>query len=391
VTAALRDDSTTLALDGARSVSFDGAGRLLRASWDGRSIRRSLDHRFVERRRTGRHSWRHARRELPAAEAEALVEAVRRETRAVREAAGQASAGESGRATLVERLDAVLAWTPERLAAEAERFASVYRPVPILPPDQYRALVVQLTEGCPYGRCVFCPFYRDRPFRVKTGGEFSAHLQAVRAFFGEGLSLRRGVFVGDADALSLPATPLLDAFDRLAAGLEPRQLEGGISGFIDAFGGSPRSRQELQALARLGLRRVYLGLESGCDDVLAFLEKPAAAAEALALVGSLHGAGVQVGVIVLLGAGGAVLAERHVAETQAVLRAMRLRAGDVLYLSPLVADEDSPYRRKEREAGIRAATDEDLDAQLQALRAAVGIGADRGAQVAVYDIRDFLY
>jgi radical SAM superfamily enzyme YgiQ (UPF0313 family) len=386
----MRDDSTTLGLDAARSVSFDAAGRLLRASWDGRSIRRSLDHRFVERRRTGRHPWRHVRRELSAAEAGALLETIRRDLRAVRDAARRVPAAEAGRATLGERLDAVLAWTAERLAAEAGRFAAVYRPVPVLPPDQHRALVVQLTEGCPYGRCVFCPFYRDRPFRVKTGAEFSAHLQAVRAFFGEGLSLRRGVFVGDADALALPAARLLDAFERLAAGLTPRLLEHGIAGFIDAFGGSRKSLPEVRALARLGLRRVYLGLESGCDEVLAFLEKPAAAAEALALVDALHGAGVQVGVIVLLGAGGAALGARHVTETQAVLRAMRLRTGDILYLSPLVADEDSPYRRKEREAGIRAATDEEFEAQLQALRAAVQAGAG-GPKVAVYDIRDFLY
>jgi hypothetical protein len=56
-----------------------------------------------------------------------------------------------------------------------------------------------------------------------------------------------------------------------------------------------------------------------------------------------------------------------------------------------VAADDSPYRRKEREAGIRPATDEELDAQLQALRAAVREGASPGPKVAVYDIRDWLY
>src|SRR5512142_2877733 len=87
VSAALRHDSTTLGLDGTHSVSFDRAGRLQRASWGGRSVRRALDNRFVERRRTGHYPWSHTRRELSPAEWRALVEAVHEEVSAARQAA----------------------------------------------------------------------------------------------------------------------------------------------------------------------------------------------------------------------------------------------------------------------------------------------------------------
>jgi hypothetical protein len=383
-TAALRADSTTLGLPG-RSASFDAAGRLLRASAATRSVRRTLDNRFVEKRKTGRHAWSYARRELECGERAALLEGLAQDARAVR--AGLPA----GEAELAARLTAVLAWTPARLEAEAARFAAAYRPVPILPPDQYRALVVQLTEGCAHNRCAFCELYRDRPYHVKRGGEFSAHLAAVRGFFGAGLALRRGLFLGDANALILPLPRLLEALDRIEAELGPAWTGAGVSAFTDAFGGLHRSVETFRALAARGLRRVYLGLESGSDALLRFLDKPATAPEAVALVERLHAAGIRVGAIVMLGLGGDRHAAAHLADSRKVLEAMRLRAGDILYLSPLVAAPGSPYAARCEAAGIHALDDDGLEAQRQALAALFPPGTPDRPKVAVYDIRDFLY
>jgi hypothetical protein len=369
-------------VDAARSLSFDRAGRLVRASWSGRSVRRGLDSRFVEKRKTGRYAWSYARRELPAGERAALVETVREAVAGVR-ASLPAGGAEAARA----RLDTVLTWSAERLEAERKRFAAVYGPVPILPPDQYRALVVQVTEGCSYNRCAHCRFYRDRPFHAKTPAELAGHVAGVQRFFGQGLSLRRGVFLGDANALVLPPAWLHAAFDTLEAGLGAAPLSAGVAAFIDAFTGAPRGADHFSALARRGLRRVYLGLESGSDAVLDFLEKPAAAADAATLVARLKAAGLAVGVIVMLGVGGLPYAARHVAETRALLAALPLAAGDLLYLSPLAADPDSLYRRKEQAAGISPVGDAEMERQYETLR----LPARSGVKSALYDIRDFLY
>ena len=50
--------------------------------------------------------------------------------------------------TVRDALDRVLACTPERLEQDRETFNIIYKPVSILPPDQYLALVLQATEGC---------------------------------------------------------------------------------------------------------------------------------------------------------------------------------------------------------------------------------------------------
>src|SRR5690606_30427165 len=135
----------------------------------------------VERR------WRESRRQRQRLTPE--------EAKAVFAEAYQAAAGIYPQAgpEIRKRLDEeILRWTPERLLAEKERFDQVYRPISILPPDQYLSIVLQATEGCTWNRCTFCTFYQDRPFRAKTEDEFARHVEGVRALLGKGVLMRKG-------------------------------------------------------------------------------------------------------------------------------------------------------------------------------------------------------
>jgi hypothetical protein len=394
VLAALREGSTTVGLDERDALSFDGAGRLIRAFWGGRSIRRGLDHRFLEKRRTGPSPWSADRRTLDPAESRALLDAVARDLGAVAEALAGAHPPLAGAQAemLRRRLAEILRWTPETLQADAAAFGRLYRPVPILPPDQYGAVVVQVTEGCSYNQCSFCHFYRDRAFRVKSPEELRHHLRAVREYFGNGLATRRSVFLADANALVLSPPRILDVLEAVADAL-PCAVPGfrGVYSFVDAFSGLPRAAADFRAMAARGLRRVYLGLETGCDALLRLLNKPSTTAEALGLARALKEGGVQLGVIVMVGIGGERFAASHLRETLAALERMPLGSGDLVYLSPLEASPDSPYRQREREAGIRPLGDAEVAEQLRSLRADLRKRPGRRPVVAVYDIRDFLY
>ena len=112
--------------------------------------------------------------------------------------------GSAADATLLEVLAAAAAFDAHAASADVARFQAVYHDIPILPPDQYSSLVLVATEGCRYNRCTFCGFYRDTQFRAKSVEEFQAHMQAALAYHGRGLTLRRGIFLGQADALCGP-------------------------------------------------------------------------------------------------------------------------------------------------------------------------------------------
>ena len=267
-------------------------------------------------------------------------------------------------------------WTVEQLLAEEERFLQAYRPVGIVPPDRYRSLILQATEGCAYNGCLFCSLYKGQRYRVVPPAEFRAHVQRVKAFVGSGLAERRGVFLGEANALAMPQPALLEVFDILHA--EVPALARDVSSFIDAFD-AYRTAEEFAALRQRGLTRVFIGVESGDEKTLAALGKPASVKGVGQLVDTIKQGGVSVGVIFLGGLG-----PSHVEKSAALVAQLGLDEGDVVYVSPLVVEARSPLAAQLERRGLGGT---DAEAEASELR----VRFKGRAKVARYDLRRWVY
>jgi radical SAM superfamily enzyme YgiQ (UPF0313 family) len=146
--------------------------------------------------------------------------------------------------------------------------------------------------------------------------------------------------------------------------------------------------EDYRVLAGLGLKRVYIGLESGHDPLLHFVKKPGQAADAIETVRSIKAAGIHVGVIVLIGLGGDRFAEGHTRDTLAVLNQLSLGAGDLIYFSDLVEAAGTPYPRIAAQQGLRALSADERAAQRAAIRNGLNLN---GVKISNYDIREFVY
>jgi radical SAM superfamily enzyme YgiQ (UPF0313 family) len=164
--------------------------------------------------------------------------------------------------------------------------------------------------------------------------------------------------------------------------------EGGIYAFLDAFTGTRKSEEDYRALAERGLRRVYIGLESGHDPLLEFVRKPGQARDAIETVQAIKAAGIHVGVIVLIGLGGERFAADHTRDTIDVLNQMQLDTGDLLYFSDLVEEPDTPYPVLATQQGIRTLTSAERATQRTAIRNGL---QPCGAKISHYDVREFVY
>ena len=287
---------------------------------------------------------------------------------------------------LSARLERISAWTPERLAMERERFLAAYAPVAILPPDQYDAVVLQATFGCSWNRCTYCTFYLDRPFEVRPTEALEAHAEAVTTLLGRAAEGRRSVFLADGNALVLSNARLRPVFDVARAAFPGRPL----AGFVDVFSGERKPVDDWRELRGLGLESVAIGVETGHDPLLAYLNKPGSAEEAAAFVGVLKEAGLRVSVIVMVGVGGRRWAEGHVRDTMALLGRLPLGRGDLVYLSPFVRHGDSAYARLAARDGLEDLSEVELAAQDRTLREAARAAAPE-ARVARYHIDEFVY
>ncbi len=369
--------------------SYDLAGRLWTAYLDGIAYRRGLDGRILAR-------WR------PAGEERCRVwlsppEALKIESRSHQTVTAAYQAIQSGEALLNHPLpeeghlafQRVIAFNEQHSLADARRYHEVYQPIGILPPDQYMAVVLQATEGCSFNTCTFCTFYKNRPFRIKSPDEFRQHAQAVKDFLGDGLSLRRTIFLGDANALVVPMPKLLPLIEEVHQVYDVDSL-GGIYAFLDGFSGEKKSVQDYHLLNQYGLKRVYIGLESGSAELLHFLKKPGHPDDAIQAVRAMKAGGVAVGVIVLLGVGGHQFAQVHVQETIRVLNAMPLDDDDILYFSHLLVNDDMPYAKDAVQAGLQPLTQEECAAQGEAIEQ--NLLLTQGLpKISRYDIREFVY
>ncbi len=382
----------TLSFGGVENYSFDGEGRPVGMWREAITYRRALDNRILAKWIDPQRPGRRLRQFLAEDARRAILEhALERAQEAGAQLANAPWATESEEAS--NWLGRVAAWSWTRLQAEATRFAAAYLPVPILPPDQYLSLVIQATEGCSWNECNFCTFYRDRPFRIKSLAALDAHIDDALAFVGRGITLRRSVFLADANAVIIAQDRLLPTLELVNRRLPmARGALDGIYAFISAPDALRKSATDFAALKVLNVRRLYVGLESGHDPLRRFLRKPGDAAHVVAAVESIKAGGLAVGLIVMVGVGGAAFRDAHLRDTVALVERLPLGAGDIIYLSPFVSDGSTPYDLDAATAAIAPLDEEAIRSEEARFKLALQPLARRaGLRISHYDVREFVY
>lgn len=393
VTLSLKPGALTVAWAETTVVVIDRAGRLWSYYSHGHHFRRGLNGKILSK---WSHSGTRQRRILQESEANLVVQRAADIMRTLDQrlviSAPQVGLGSSAvgaEDTVRDIVRRASAFDAAAARADAGRFHSVYKPIGILPPDQYMALVVQMTEGCSFNSCTFCSFYKGRPFHIKSPQELRSHVMAALAFLGDSIHIRTGVFLADANALAVPQSQLLELLDTLTETLGEKHT---MFAFVDGFSGQKKTAQDYAALSRCGLQRVYVGLESGHDPLLAAVKKPGQAADVVSAVRQMKSGGLNVGVIVMVGLGGQQYAEGHVRDTIHILNKMDLGQGDLLYFSEFIPS-GVPFRSPDVEESIpepQMLPHTELKAQREAIIAGLRF-TGRGPKIATYDIREFLY
>lgn len=388
--ASLQPGALALAFDQQTVLTYDRAGRLWSALLDGVTYRRGYDGRIMAKRTT---RGRRARRWLDGPAADAVLARAAALMRSLHAARGAWEAPPDIQAQLADIVGRAARFTPQAAAADARRFHSIYKPIGILPPDQYLALVLQLTEGCPFNTCTFCTLYRDRPFRIKPLDEFRAHVAAVLDYVGPALPMRKSLFLADANALGVPQDRLVESLVALPAALAAGRARAGgmaVYAFVDGFSGARKAPRDYAELAAHGLKRVYLGLESGHDALLKFLNKPGTAAQAVTAAQAMQAGGLAVCVIILLGAGGTRFADGHIGDTIQAVNAMALGAGDMIYFSEFVEQPGQPYGAIAARERLAPLTPRQMLEQRRAIQAGLRFDG-QPPRISTYDIREFVY
>jgi radical SAM superfamily enzyme YgiQ (UPF0313 family) len=188
----------------------------------------------------------------------------------------------------------------------------VYRP-----PSEADSLILPLTDGCSWNHCTFCEMYTapQKRFRPRDEEEVIESIRRCGDQFGD--SVKR-VFLADGDAMTLSTRRLATVLEAIG-----RELPGvrRVSSYCLPRNLRKKSVAELMKLAELGLSLVYVGAESGDDEVLALVNKGETFATSREALEKLQEAGIKRSVMILNGLGGHGLSQQHALNSAALINA----------------------------------------------------------------------
>lgn len=206
------------------------------------------------------------------------------------------------------------------------------------PPSEAYSLIVQVTIGCSQNRCIFCNMFKEKRFRIRKVEEVLEDLKEAR----ERYQYVEKIFLADGDALVCKMNDLERILNFIQENFkECRQV---------TLYGSPRSilmkkQEELKKLKELGISMIYMGLESGNDEVLAYMKKGVTSQEMIEAANKVKNANIRLSVTAISGLGGRRLWREHAKDTGLVLSQMK---PDYVGLLTLMIEEDLPLYDKIR-------------------------------------------
>ena len=189
-------------------------------------------------------------------------------------------------------------------------FGSVYRP-----PSEAYSLIVQVTYGCSHNTCAFCSMYKEKHFALRPLEEVLEDFEMARKTYRK---VGR-VFLADGDALVRKAQELYVILDRIRE-LFPECER--VTCYASPSSIQIRTEEELRTLREKGLTMVYMGLESGSDQVLEKMNKGHTASEIIAAGQKVRRCGMALSVTAITGLGGPELLREHAVETARAFNAM---------------------------------------------------------------------
>jgi radical SAM superfamily enzyme YgiQ (UPF0313 family) len=199
------------------------------------------------------------------------------------------------------------------------------------PPSEANSLIIQATLGCSHNKCSFCNMYKSKKFTIKSLEDIKRDID----YFGQIYSNVERIFLADGDALIIPTKELkeiLSYINVIFTECNRITLYGSPKSISD------KSLEELLELKKLGLSMIYMGVESGSDEVLKDINKGVSGQEIIKAAKKVKEAGILLSVTVIAGIGGKERSKTHAIKTGEIISEI---APDYLGVLTLMVEEET--------------------------------------------------
>ena len=185
------------------------------------------------------------------------------------------------------------------------------------PPYEASSLLLEATAGCTHHRCKFCTLYNDLPFRFRMSplADVESDLQEAQLLSTDPIALLtarlqglprpehiRRAFLTGANPFVLSGRRLMDIAELIQKYMPSIKTIGCFARITDV---TQKSDEELASLRQAGYDGLTIGIETGDDEALDFMNKGYAAADIVEQCRRLARAGIGYSFFYLVGISGA--------------------------------------------------------------------------------------
>jgi len=255
-----------------------------------------------------------------------------------------------------------------------EKLSHTFELGPIRPPSEAYSLLIRATRNCSWNRCQFCPIYKGSKFGLRSVEEIIKDIEAAKAIsegikeiawkMGHGNKLievaamlsnqlqygqcvhnvalwlgtgGKSAFLQDSNTLIMRTPELTQVITFLRKTFPSLNR---VTTYARSHTAARKSLAELKDLKDAGLDRIHIGLETGYDPLLVYMEKGCTAKNHIEGGKKLKEAGISLCEYVMPGLGGKKMSQEHARETARVLNEIdpdyiRLRSLHITPTMPL--------------------------------------------------------
>ncbi|MFC1534033.1 radical SAM protein [Thermodesulfobacteriota bacterium] len=185
----------------------------------------------------------------------------------------------------------------------------------IRPPSEAHSILLQVTLGCSHNRCAFCRTYKDKRFTIKDNDIILSDIMFASKY----MKQQNRLFLMDGDALIIPQKRLMWILERIKEHLPWVKRVGAYANTKSIRIKSPG---DLSDLKEKGLGILFLGVETGDDEIRKKINKGSSSKHCIEMGRKIKEAGIKLSVTILLGIAGREKSLGHAMATGKLLSAM---------------------------------------------------------------------
>ena len=193
------------------------------------------------------------------------------------------------------------------------------------PPSEANSLIIQATLGCSHNKCSFCSMYKGKKFTIKPLEQIKEEILEFRKIY----TYVQRIFIADGDALIIPMNDLRELLKFIKNTFKECTR---VTMYASPKSIRLKTIDELRELKNLGLEMVYMGIESGSEEILKYINKGATRDEIIQAGKKIKESDIKLSATIISGIGGKEKTNLHAKDTGSIISIIKPNYVGVLSL-----------------------------------------------------------